>query len=510
MTLTVVVEESGDRPVFTMPKAGASYELAGIWVETGAPSIELTVPEGISADLAPAFGPRDSALIGGKVKPKDFPVNVALLAFAHVFGDWMLYVLAALSGTVAVVLVWSIAVRLGADRVNATLATLMFPTSVAFLGSATNLGIFDVTAATMILLGVYGIFRLDSSLVSRLPWAAATGASLGLAVGLRYPLVVVVAVIYLAVLLARRFPLKVHAAAFGGFALVMVAIAVYHTWLYGGPLDTGYSLEPTGAVSQAVTADRLSQFAGHVRRYLLTIETGLPLGLGIIGMGLSARRWRTMSGVMAAGLFVGFAGFLVITGSGQLWGSEFFRVDASFLRYSIPVLGVASAFAALVLARMARFFRLALVGTAVVTSLVLATLGPGGLASRVAGTTHDAAVRKAVLDATPADSIVMSARADKLLWPERHTFVISYLVEDPEEGTSPWGQIPNADSLAATGIALNASGFDVFMLDYSGWASPDYLVDLDSALAARQMHREVSVEGDSWVLYRVNTDMPHG
>lgn len=506
LILILGVEESSDRPLFTMPRAASSYELARSWVDTGKPSVALTVPDGTSTELTNAFGPRDALILDGEIRPRDFPVNMALLAMTHLAGDWVLYALGALSGAAAIALVWAIAIRLGADRFDAALAVLVFATSVAFLGNVTALGSFDVTGVAVFLLGVYGMFRLDPGAERWWFWAAISGGSFAIVVGLRYPYILVVAVVYLAVLIANIFPPRVHFVAFGAFALVVLAIAIYHTWLYGGPLMNGYSLDDadSGSVILSTTAGQtLSVLGRHIRDYVLGFEMVIPLVLGAGGMVIAARRGRTVASVVAVGLAAGLGVYTVVNGATPLWGSDVYTVNASFLRYIIALFAIASAFGSLALGRIPSALKFVLVGSIVLMSLSGAVLYNGGLLNRAGGVDEATQIREVVLGATTENSIVMTRSSEKLLWPDRQTFLISYLVDRPDLERSRWVQIPDANSLAAMASVLNASGLEVFVLDYGGWASSDYLMDLDNSLASLGLRRDINAKGDSWVLHAV-------
>jgi hypothetical protein len=325
-------------------------------------------------------------------------------------------------------------------------------------------------------------------------------------IGLRYPSIVIVGFVYVAVLLLARFPLRVHATAFGAFAMVMLAIALYHTWLYGGPLANGYSLDgvDSGSVILSAAAGQTQAVLGwHFRVYLLTFETGVPLAIGIAGLAIAVRRWRSASGAVAAGLLVGLAIYSIIIGATPLWGTDFYVVNASFLRYMAPVLAVASAFAALVFTRFSGNAKFVLVGSIVAVSIFASVFYNGGLVARANGMKEATEMREAVLSATAPDSIIMTRAEEKLLWPNRRTLLISYLVDPLDPHRSRWAQIPDDDSLAAMASRLDTSGLEVFLLDYSRWASSAYLLRFDAALASHDLQRATSVEEENWVLYAI-------
>jgi hypothetical protein len=231
----------------------------------------------------------------------------------------------------------------------------------------------------------------------------------------------------------------------------------------------------------------------HVRRYVLRPEVVL-LGVAAV-IACTGRPDPTVSR-LARGLLLGGLPYLVFMGARPLYGVDHLTMGASFWRYALPVVAVIVSLGLSGLggeqptrrrARLAALWTSALLGV-----LVLAHAEAGPLDQR-AQVQRSMQFRAQVLEVVPPDAVVVTARGDKLLWPQRSTIVAAYLVRNRGEGvrsgSAMYDVLPTPHRLAHVVAGLVAAGEQVYVLS-DGF--PPYLGGFDLELRLAGVRREAT------------------
>jgi len=499
----------GERPVFNSPLQNVTYELADRWADTGRPTARLDRFDDLPPDIAPALTPRDAGLRDGEVVPKDHPFPVALFALLHLLGAGLVPLATPLAGAACVVALGALTSTLTGSRLGAAAAVGALVPTTAFWLSASN----TVSSDTVGLLALLGTALLLVRAPTSPRAVLLAGAVAGVAVTARYTNVVLVLALFAAVALARRDARRTLLWALPGLAVLGLAVAAYHAWLYGSPVRTGYGI---GLELAARTANpdqagllsfRTSALWSHVRLYLLRPEVVVLLVLGGAGLVRAALdrarpvpRWLVLVPLAGVALVLGYYA------GRTTWGVQRFEANASFLRYLLPVLALLAVYVGVLVARGGRRLRLG-VGVALVVVAALAArtdvAGHGGLEVRRQADRANDALRDDVLAATGPDALILVNRVDKVLWPQRDTLVVSYLVRSrsPQERglASVFDLTPKPRRLSDVIRRLCAAGEEVHLLDDGDWLFPPAQAEIDLLLAARGIRRTEARAGD-WQL----------
>jgi hypothetical protein len=128
----------------------------------------------------------------------------------------------------------------------------------------------------------------------------------------------------------------------------------------------------------------------------------------------------------------------------------------------------------------------ALVGAVVVVH------GPGGQLRQRAMLEQNAALREGALAVVERDAVVVTARGDKLLWPDRTTITAAYLVRSAGEGvrvgSTMYDLVPAPERLADV-VARLVPGRPVYLLED---AIPPDRDALEAALGRAGVRREAT------------------
>jgi len=315
-----------------------------------------------------------------------------------------------------------------------------------------------------------------------------------MSVGFHHGSAVLVGGLIAAFALLSPKPLRTAVLLGAAATVALLPLAAFNTWLFGSRLRTGYSAA-TAFYDSAVEENSggifridVGALAGHVWRYWLRPEILLVLAAALLGARVLRRR-STPAGVLVLALLLGAVPYLVFMGARPLFGSGRFALNASFLRYGLPVFVVVAVLAsATTLATGERARRLALTGAAVVAIVAAATivtsdLGPRELADEYeySGEQNDL-----VLEATPEDALIITAKHDKFLWPERATLTAPFLVQRQDPGGEYlYDLVPSPERLADVVTRLVGQGETVFLWDPGAWfaSDPTRVPELDFRLA---------------------------
>jgi hypothetical protein len=334
------------------------------------------------------------------------------------------------------------------------------------------------------------------------PWLVAGGALLGTAVGFHHASAILVGAVVVGFSLRRmggsiRDGLWIAA----GSTLAVLPLLAFNTWLFGSPLETGYEV---GASFYDATVQDNSAGLNALQPHLLVEQVwrygARPEVLALLaaaGFGwFLLQRSSTASTVRALGfsLLVGGVPYLVFTGARPLWGTDDYRGNASFLRYALPLFAVAATFAAGWIVAPGRGRRWARVGIAAVVLLgavFTTTTSSGNPIDRRRSVQGVSQQRQRLLELIPRDALVVTARSDKLLWPQRDTLVAPFLVQRQTGGGHLHDLVPTPERLASVLVRLDEQGEDVWLYDDGDWltADSDTLPALDLLLRAHRVVR---------------------
>jgi hypothetical protein len=450
-------------PTFMSPHENVRYQLARQWVETGRPTYRIPGFERLPGEVAPASTPRDAALVDDHVVPKDFPYALGMVAVLLAIDPRLPLLLTTVSGVGVLVVAGLLAWELSRSRASALLGVVLVATSTSFYAATAGLLETGATTTLAVLAGTLALCRgrraeATPGRATRLGMIG--GLWYGLAVGLHHGVVLLIAGLIVAFALPRfgGRP-KLWLALGAGLAGALLPVLAYDTWLLGSPLATGYGMgerffdQYFGPHTAGLFDLRPTMLAHQLQLYLGRPEVLLPITAAAAAGGWGRR--PTAVGAVGAGLLFGGPAYLAFMGARPLWGMDEFRVNASLLRYGLPVLALAAVLAASTVAGLALRRSRTLVWSVaylpVIFGLAATFLAPQNPLQLRTEAMTGARVRAAVLAATPADAMVLTARGDKFLWPDRKTLTVAYLVQGSR-------QVGDADPIyaAVPGPALVA------------------------------------------------------
>lgn len=478
----------GSDPTFMSPHENVRYHLAQQWVRTGRPTYQVPGFERLPGEVAPASTPRDAALLGDRVVPKDFPYALGVVAVLLAIDPRLPLLLSTVSGIGVLLVAGLLAWELSRSRAAVLLAAALVATSTSFYAAIAGLLETGATTALAVLTGTLALCRgrrtaTDPRRAARLDMLG--GACYGLAVGLHHGVALLIAGLLAAFVLPRFGGHPSRWLALGaGLAGALLPVLAYDAWLFGSPLATGYAVgerffdEHFGHHTAGLFDLRPALLVHELRLYLARPEVVLLIAAaGAVVVGGRGRR-RHPAHAVGVGLLLGGPAYLTFMGARPLWGMDEFRVNASLLRYGLPLLALVAVLAASTVAGVTSRRWRALVWSGasltVLLSLAATFLVPEGPLHIRAVTVTAVRMRHAVLAATPSGAVVLTARGDKLLWPDRSTLTVAYLVRGDGragDGDPIYTAVPSAALVADVLARLVERGEPVYVWN-DGWLNP--------------------------------------
>jgi len=471
-------------PPMLSPQENVRFELALRWVEDGRPSWALRIPPGLPVDALPALTPRDAALQGYAVVPKDFPFAIGLTALLVRVDPRLALGVSLLSGTALLAAVATLARRLGGPWSGVAASAVLATTGSFMAGTSGPLNIGAAVAAavvTGVLLLVPRPGRPPSNSVASSSGRAwyrdvLAGISWGVAANLHHDVVLLAAGLLVPFALPSQGGLLRVLRVGGGFLIALLPGLGYYAWLNGSPFDTGYALAartlrvPGGHFFAILSLDP-SMLIQHLQRYVTHTEVCVLLAGAFLA---SRHAGSSPARRLAGGLMLGAVPYLVFLGSRPLYGVDRFTLGASFLRYMLPVVAL---LVCLCTARpgteppLSHWFRATALGVSAVVGIVLLAQSPGGVVDQRRQVLESTQLRADILRVTEPEAIVVTARGDKVLWPHRITLTAAYLVRDPTEGIrngpTTFDVVPTPHRLAQVVADLAHAGDRVYVLSDS-------------------------------------------
>jgi hypothetical protein len=498
----------GPDPTFMSPHENVRYHLARQWVQTGRPTYRVPGFESLPSEIAPASTPRDAALLGDRVVPKDFPYALGIVAVLLAIDPRLPMLLSSVSGVGVLLVAALLAWELSRSRAAALLAAALVASSTAFYAAIAGLLETGATTALAVLAGTLALChgqRIGPGGGRAVRLDLLGGACYGVAVGLHHGVVLLVAGLLAAFALPRFGGSPRRWLALGaGLVGALLPVLAYNLWLFGSPLTTGYGVgerffnEHFTQHTAGLFDLRPALLAHQLRLYLVRPEVLLPTIAAAAAVASSWSKRRTAAHALGAGLLLGGPAYLAFMAARPLWGMDEFRVNASLLRYALPLLALVAVLAASTLARLTsrRWRMLAWSGACLSVLLGLAAtfLTPMGPLQIRADAVTGMRLRHAVLAATPPGAVVLTARGDKFLWPDRSTLTVAYLVRgDARVGDNDpiYTAVPSPVLVADVLARLVERGEQAYVWN-DGWLNPADPT-LDRLIRARGIARHDTV-----------------
>ncbi len=496
--------------IYDSPQDHVRSVLAQQWADTGQPTYDLALYDELPADIAPALTPRDASLdvATGTVIPKDFANSVALYTAVTAMHSRLLQMIVPV-GTILFLLstgylAWRLTGRFAAAVLAAAFVAVM-PSLWAVTYNGSSPHGFTMAAA------VFGIALLVPPLgqgvaaIDR-PWRHVTaGVLIGIAIGFHSGWAFAHGAAASALIISStptvRSVARRIALCGAGVALALAPTAIYNWWLYGSPLETGYSrfddlIEATNPDSGLRTfAVSWSGLGNNVGRYWLRPEAVVLFAAGVAGFVLVVRQRRARVHPITWVLIAfGLVAHVMLTGARYVYGTTAYRGNSSFNRYSLPLVTMACVLAAVcVCALMQRaHLRRALAGGLIAALVIIGSAAtiyrvPAGLASGRGLIEARQRDRAAILATVPEGGVIITSRWDKYLWPQRSTLISSYLITDPSESIDPSEQylieqVPTPERIAEVSATLLDRQIPVFILRDGSWFSMRWAEWLDWTL----------------------------
>lgn len=500
----------GSDPTFMSPHENVRYHLARQWVRTGRPTYRVPGFDRLPGEVAPASTPRDAALLGDRVVPKDFPYALGMVAVLLAIDPRLPMLLSTVSGIGVLLVAGLLAWELSRSRAAGLLAAVLVASSTSFYAATAGLLETGATTALAVLAGTLALCHgrrigTDPGRAARLDMLG--GACYGLAIGLHHGVVLLVAGLLAAFALPRFGGRPRRWVALGaGLAGALLPVFAYNMWLFGSPLTTGYGVgerffnENFGQHTAGLFDLRPALLAHQLWLYLGRPEVVLLIAAaGAVVVGGRGRR-RHPAHAVGVGLLLGGPAYLAFMAARPLWGIDEFRVNASLLRYGLPLFALVAVLAASTVAGVAprRWRVLAWSGASLTVLLGLAAtfLVPEGPLQIRADTVTGVRLRHAVLAATPPGAVVLTARGDKFLWPDRSTLTVAYLVRgDGRVGDDDpiYTAVPSPALVADVLARLVERGEQTYVWN-DGWLDPADPT-LDQLTRARGLARHDTLVG---------------
>jgi hypothetical protein len=309
-------------------------------------------------------------------------------------------------------------------------------------------------------------------------------AAFGASAIMRYPNLLMLIFLGAALLIARRITWR--DAMLGALVVspFILTVLIFNRIVYGWYTVTGFHL---GAELIAETANfreesfsffkfRPEVIEGYIRAYV--IDWPIMLVPQIVGLGYGVwTAWRRPA--LRAPLFVLFIGTAALIAyylPQDAWGWNTPQVNASILRYLLPALALWTVFlVAMVLGWsqlpvIVRGFALAgLVGMYGWTSWS----GPAGVQQVYGVVDRIQEMEERIVPATEPDALIAVRIMDKVIFPDRQTLTMTYLLDNEEpidKGRKQTYQfIPDAQRFADVAVRVFERGIPLYLLADFDW-----------------------------------------
>lgn len=469
----------GGPQVFNSPRENVGYVLSQQLVQGDGFSYPLLHYGELPPDIGRALTPRDAAELDGYVVPKDFAGT--MLFHAPLFAIWEPLVL--LVTPLFALLSAFVLFKIGEELFDRRAGFVAFVAWLAYPPLFVN-GSYIFTSDTISLTFLLGaaLFFLRYWRERQTSDLALLALSLGAATLMRYPNAALILVFAAALWQGKRLSGSQVAMAAGLLAPFALTILVFNRLVYGDATVTGFHLGARLLADTVQFSDesflklRPEVVSGYLQTYVLEWPVMLaPQLLGLV-FGCYAA-WRRAD--LRVPIVTLLAVSLLVTGyylPQDAWGWTEPEVNASLLRYLLPALALWTLFLAYGLLLVpARWLPVAGVGAAVLLAAYASTSwwGAGGVADAHHVVDEIGELRTQVVASTEPDAIIATRIMDKVLFPQRQTLTMTYLLDSEgpiEKGRrSTWQFLPEQERFADVAVRIYQSGVPLYLLADFDW-----------------------------------------
>jgi hypothetical protein len=472
--------------IFNSPRENIGYLLAERASSGDGLKYPLLHYAELPEDLGLALTPRDAAALGGAVLPKDFAGTIVLHS-------------ALLAISPVLVLVASPVFGVGSAWVGARIGSRVFGREAGLLAFVFLLSLPPLWInSSYIFMGdsiaLLFLFLATNSLVSywhcgRWYDLALVGVCGSISVLFRYPNVLFVAPILLALMIGGRLRLG-HLAIAGMTTLPAVATILVFNWVvYGAPGTTGFGI---GAKILASTANfseesffkfRPEVILSYIHDYGISLLSSgliqmhvifLPVLVGLLFAASKLQRDRnSLSWLLGFLTLTAFAVFGLYYGNQDAWGFGETWVNASILRYLLPPILLTGICFCGGLMQISGVIRAPLLALVIVCLFVAGNVnhtyhGSGGIKSAHETVSRLRSVQAQIYRVTEVDAIIATRQLDKVIFPGRQTLTLTYAIQNPEPVSKgrreTWEFMPNPERFAEVADVIVARGIPFYVL----------------------------------------------
>ena len=447
--------------------------------------------DALPADIAPALTPRDSASREGQAMPQDFAGT--LLLYGLLLAIWkpltlaLSPILTVLSGFV-LLQIWAELCsyprgdaswrrpRTGAEGFLGLVLLAVWLVHPGVVVNGSRIFSSEIPCLFFLLLAFLYLVRFWRE--GRQGHLVLLAMSVGAAVILRYPSIIVGGVLFIALLVTRRIDRSQVGLIAAVFAPFIGFILVFNYWQYGSVTTTGYGFssnliaQSAGTNSNPFLNVQPSVALDHLRFYALNLP--MMLAPQLVGALLAIRIWRRSSvpRQLIVALLTATGVYVVYHAGMNTWGSNRPAVNASFIRYTLPAVGLWTLFLAYSAVRMMGRRRLVILGLCVGmigASSFTAVNSFAGVRYRRQAADEALLISKSVAKITERDALIASRVSDRFIFPIRQTLTMTYLID----GTGPieasdsgiaWDLLPSVGRFVGVAQHIHAQGIPLYVV----------------------------------------------
>lgn len=470
---------------FNSPRENVGYLLSEQFAQGEGFSYPLQHYDELPPDIARALTPRDAASLEGDVVPKDFAGTMLFHAPFFFLWEPLVLIITPLFAVLSAFVLAKIGEELFSKRVGlaAFVLWLAYP---PLLINASYIFTSDTVALFAMLSGALFFIRFWRGRAMRDYLIMA--AAFGLALVMRYPNLIAISVFALALFEARRLSVRHALLGLAVIAPFAALVLGFNRIVYGGFTVTGFHLasdllaETANFSSESFFKFRPEVIAGYLRMYAVEWPVLLVPQVAGLAVGLAVA-WRRpdLRAIVLVLLGANLALGLYYLPQ-DAWGWTDPQVNASLLRYLLPSLAITTMF--LVHGLFSLVERRPAIVVAPLAVLLAAYgwtawSGPAAVQETRQVVAQVADLRDDIVDATEPDAIIATRIMDKVIFPERQTLTMTYLLDEEEplhKGRgSTWQFLPAADRLADVAVRVYEAGVPIYLLaDYDWRVAKDY------------------------------------
>ncbi len=424
---------------FTSPDETANYYFTKLYSETG----KLSYNEPLYSITDGFARPRSSGAKDGFVGPAGFPGFFIIGGYLQAIDINLVNVMIPLIASIGIIFMYILTKTLFGKKAALLSSFLLFLMPPYFYWGSMHM-FNNIGAATLLLMSItllilslkkkVGIYLIPSALclsISQLyRFSDAT-----------YNMIILIFIVRMKDLLNLKYFIPASIA----YLVTIITVFIYNKVLWGSFLAFGYSPTPSDVSLQISAAENL---LSKVKTFILPSGVKLDLVtknifeyfinlipisfilsiLGISGTMKSQDKFVKEYTIFYILLSIWIA---VYYGSSIYWGYDIFTMDASYIRYFLPIYIFSVPLAAKFLITISKKTSVAIVSVFVVTSLLLIINSRSGILEMRSRRINTQIGANIILSKTNSNSVIFTTGIDKLLFPERKVIIYGPGYKDP-------------------------------------------------------------------------------